>query len=361
MSTSSVTPLQKKTVFIIGAGASQEVNLPIGTGLKTMIAEALNIRFETYRLVSGNDYVFEVLKAIARETAHASGEDQLLNSLVRSALHIRDAMPQSISIDHFIDSHSGDKQIELCGKLAIVSTILEAEAASHMFIDHRESKPSMDFHSIENTWFHGFEQLLFESCKSSDLEERLSSIALVIFNYDRCIEHYLYYAIQNYYRISAQDTEQILQRLEIYHPYGFVGPLPWFSPDSGIGFGASTSSGKLRELAAQIKTFTEGTDKTSSEVNCIRAIMKTAHKLVFLGFAFHPMNIELLFPKAPLAIPPSGRRVFATALDISHSDMDVITNDLANRGVISGGDIQIRNDLKCVRLFQEYRRSIAFA
>lgn len=43
-------------------------------------------------------------------------------------------MPQSISIDNFIDSHKGDKEIELCGKLAIVRAVLEAEAKSDAFV-----------------------------------------------------------------------------------------------------------------------------------------------------------------------------------------------------------------------------------
>lgn len=36
-----MTPLTQKTIFVVGAGASKEVNLPIGSELKKEIAEVL--------------------------------------------------------------------------------------------------------------------------------------------------------------------------------------------------------------------------------------------------------------------------------------------------------------------------------
>ena len=353
-SSSKPTP---KTVFVVGAGASKEANLPIGSELKKSIAKVLDIRFERgFQMVSGDHDIVEALRvAVAGSDPQSRG----INSFIHAGWRIRDAMPQAISVDNFIDAHSGDKQIELCGKLAIVRTILEAEAKSYLFVeflgDHR-----LKFGQLENTWFHSFVQLLTENCQSSDLATRLNSVALVIFNYDRCIEHYLYHAIQNYYAMSASDVAHLLQGLEIYHPYGTVGSLPWLSRKNEIEFGATPYPKQLLELASQIKTFTEGTDELSSDVNSIRSIMKTSHKLVFLGFAFHRLNIELLLPKTTSENPPTGRRVFSTAHGISKSDTDSISAELANRGELFVGNILIRNDLTCSQLFREYWRSMSF-
>jgi hypothetical protein len=38
--------MEIKTVYIVGAGASKEVNLPIGYELKSIISKLLNIQFD---------------------------------------------------------------------------------------------------------------------------------------------------------------------------------------------------------------------------------------------------------------------------------------------------------------------------
>lgn len=58
----AVSPLSsaKKTVVIVGAGASREAGLPIGSELKKEIAKALDIRCEDRsRMVSGDNCMFQ--------------------------------------------------------------------------------------------------------------------------------------------------------------------------------------------------------------------------------------------------------------------------------------------------------------
>jgi hypothetical protein len=187
-----------KTVFIVGAGASKEAGLPIGSELKKLIATALDVKVtRSYpQLISGDHDIYEALR---RTADHDPTQRDLLRSLQSACWKIRDAMPQASSIDSFMDVHSYDKHIELCGKLAIVRTVLEAEAKSILFVDPLQAKQRINSESIESTWFNSFCQRLIESCKPSDLAERLSSVVLIIFNYDRCIEHFLYHALQNFY------------------------------------------------------------------------------------------------------------------------------------------------------------------
>jgi len=355
MPTPSSNPTPK-TVFVVGAGASQEANMPIGSELKKSIARVLNIKFKFGgQMISGDHRIVEALRAAAEGSDPPSRD---INPFLHAGWRICDAMPQASSIDAFIDSHRGDKQIELCGKLAIVRTILEAEAKSHLFVeflgDHQ-----LKFDRLENTWFNSFFRLLTEACQSSDLATRLKSVTLVIFNYDRCIEHFLYYAFQNYYGMSASDVAQLLQHLEIFHPYGTVGSLPWLNQNHTIAYGATTNSNQLLKLASQIKTYTESTNESLSDVNAIRSHMKTSDKLVFLGFAFHRWNMELLLPSATVETPRMGRRVFGTAYDISDSDTNSIRTELT-KGVSFVNHLQIRNDLTCSQLFREYWRDLSF-
>ena len=348
---------QHKTLFVIGAGASKEANLPVGTELKKQISSSLDIRFDDWghEQRSGDQIICNAFRVAAR-----SEPLQDINPFLYSSWHIRDAMPQAISIDNFIDTHSEDKRIELCGKLAIVRTILEAESSSSMYYKVSRGDEKFKFHQLENTWFSSFWQLLTENCKAQDLERRFNKVALVIFNYDRCVEHYLYHALQNYYRMEASEAANILKHIEIYHPYGTVGSLPWQSQSRAIGFGGTPDPAQLLELAKQIKTFTEGTDESSSEILRVRSNIKTASRLVFLGFAFHRLNMELLLPSDVASQPDGKRTLFATAHGISKNDTMVISEELKYKTGLEDSRIYVRNDLSCSQLFREFWRSMSF-
>jgi hypothetical protein len=205
-----------KTVFVIGAGASEEVNLPIGKQLKKEIADRLNITFDWQTLKTGDAHIASALRA------HTNN----INPYLHAGRLIRDAMPQAISIDSFIDNHAGDEMIELCGKLAIVRSILEAERNSKLFFRWDQTqKPS--FENIESTWYSRFWNLLNEGCGLSGVQERLKRVSFINFNYDRCLEHYLYHSFQNYYRISDVESKKLVEEIRIIHPYGSVGKLNW--------------------------------------------------------------------------------------------------------------------------------------
>lgn len=338
------------------------MGLPVGSELKTRIAEVLGISFDDLDArVIRDKRIFQALRESVSSASSPHAQSKRLQSFLEAGWRIHDAMPQAISIDNFIDTHSDNEDIEFCGKLAIVRTILEAEAKSALTIDRKQGNSRLRFEELTETWFNKFFQRLSENCKRADLKNRLKSVALIIFNYDRCIEHFLYYAFQNYYSMSSSESAELLQGLEVYHPYGMVGSLPWQSTDNAIEFGSEPNWRQLLLLAQQIKTFAEGTDEHSSEVNSIRSNMKTAQRLVFLGFAFHKLNLEILLPVgANYTSCPDGRCVLATAHRISDSDVRVISDDLAARGVLSARDIQIRNNLTCNGLFEEYSRTISF-
>lgn len=225
----------QKTLFVVGAGASKEVEMPISSELKTLIANALN-----FRNTASDDA--DILHAIQSATNRSAPE---INLYHQACKHICNAMPQVISIDNFIDQHSNDKRIELCGKLAIVRTILKAESQSSLFINLSNFNNKMMFESLEETWFASFWKLLTENCNKKDLEQRFSKVAFVIFNYDRCIEHYLHCSLRNTYQMSTSDAAHLVKCIEIYHPYGTVGSLPWQNTDNSVEYGDKPNSGQL--------------------------------------------------------------------------------------------------------------------
>ena len=126
----------KSLVLVVGAGASKEVDLPLGAELKGTIAKALNIRYENgHRRVSGDGLIDEAFRTLAKSLPAPQTND--INPFLHSSRHIAGAMPQALSIDNFIDSHRGDERIAICGKLAIVRAILDAEKQSKLFVDRK--------------------------------------------------------------------------------------------------------------------------------------------------------------------------------------------------------------------------------
>jgi hypothetical protein len=349
---------EKSLVLVVGAGASKEANLPVGTELKQQIASALDIRYDDFglRRISGDNIINEAFQHHATATDSSRAD---INPYLHSAWRIRDAMPQAISIDNFIDSHRDEEKIAFCGKLAIARCILAAEVDSALQIDRRNGYNKINFSALGDTWYNAFFQILTENCQQADLPESLSKIAIICFNYDRCIEHYLYWAIQNYYGMGPAGAADALSNLEIYHPYGTVGELPWQSQEQGIEFGSTPRGLQLLTLAGKLRTFTEGIDPTTSKISAIRSTLREAHRIAFLGFAFHRLNVQFLFPGLEDRSRLDGCPIYATAYGISSADVQAISEELSSVGGFDRRRIYLRNDLQCSQLFREFGRGLS--
>lgn len=347
-----------RTVFVLGAGASAEVELPVGTQLKEEISTLLDIRFERLsRRVSGDELLFAAFdKALRKGLFQGSS----INDVLGVARQIAGALSLAISIDNYIDAHRDNKLVDVCGKMAIVRAILAAERRSTLHFD-RTKQHSPSFSRVSGTWFNKFFQILTENCRLIDLPARLASVAFVVFNYDRCLEHYLYFAIQKYYEVDQEQAASVLGELHVFHPYGTVGMLPWMDKSGGVDFGLEPQVSRILDLFHQVKTFTEGTDPSSDQLTRARSALLAAEQVVFLGFAFHPMNVSLLCPDRATSPPTAKRKAFGTAHRMSESDAAVVANDLASRLGIAETGVHIRTDKRCSELLGEYSRTLSFA
>lgn len=343
--------MSKKTVFIIGAGASKEANLPTGTELKGEIAKLIDFEDDQNR---GDSRIIEAIHQMVRDSKRADE----LDSYANAARHISSALPLAISIDNFIDAHRDDAKIALCGKLAIVRSILNAERRSALFKkDDYDFSLGVDFSKIENTWYLSFFQLITENCRKEDLGERFAQISLIIFNYDRCVEHFLFNALKHYYKMSGEETTDLIGHLQKFHPYGKAGDLPWSVGDENrVKFGADVDTHKLLDLSQKIKTFAEGTNPESSDITSIKKCMLEADRLAYLGFAFHEMNMQLIAPNKNSA--NKWRTCYATVFNISKSDQETIKNHILR---IYNNQVHIKMvNTVCVNFFSEFWRSLAF-
>ena len=181
-----------RTLFIIGAGASKEVGLPTGDELKDQIAERLNI--DPDAPAGGDSEIRRALEAYVAE-AGQRGTTYALGECMEAARTLGAAMPLAPSIDRYMEIHQVDPKVQICGKLAIVKSILEAEHRSKLFKDPGRPPDRDYFKNIDGTWFVRFFKMLSEDCKRDKVEELFKNTAIINFNYDRCIEHFLELAV----------------------------------------------------------------------------------------------------------------------------------------------------------------------
>ena len=298
--------ISRKTLFIVGAGASCEAELPSGEKLKSQIKSLLDIRFSNgYSQSSGDTDIVQALRAHVREKDGVNGS---INPYIEGAWAIRDVMPHGASsIDNFLDAHHGNEKIELCGKLAIAKAILSAEKSSLLAdIKHTER---FDESRLAETWYMQLWKILCENVRASESDKILSNVSFITFNYDRCIERFFAQKISTYYGRPMQAGQEIVRRVPIVHVYGKVGGLPWEEDAVTCSFG--DASADLLKVCKQIKTFGEGVDDQNKLAH-ISHLIDESEVIVFLGFAFHSMNMKLLRASRK----DKERSVYSTCKDV---------------------------------------------
>jgi len=314
---------ERDTVFVVGAGASCELGLPTGDDLRAHIASAI-------RTNNGRSMVFEdeTVQAAMMRIATARGGMNWSDPIARlgaAADRLRSALPYAQSIDNCLDAHRADEDAVIVGKIGIARAILKAEGDSSLatFLGptHASIVSSEKRKQFEKSWYLPIFRLFNSRLPLDRVEEIFQNVSFVVFNYDRCLEHFLMHALMTYYGVNEVVAMRALAGIEIVHAYGKVGSLPWQHEDHPADFGEFQSE-YLLEIAQSIKTFTESA--TSGTIQQARNLIAGATTLVFMGFGFLPQNLQLL------EVPNSNvARVFMTTKGISDSDVPIVEQEVA--------------------------------
>lgn len=345
----------RSTVFVVGAGASKEVGLPVGSGLAEKIGQALDIRLaHSYsdRAVSGDKELYSHLRHVFFKE---------IEEYQKAGWRIRDGIRLSHSIDDFLDIHRDDSRLNLVGKTAIVKSILEAERNSHLFNAGQNTEEIVRINSLDSTWFVKLMRMLGRSTSSLTARDALASLTFIVFNYDRCLEQFLVHALRRLYAITNADAFQIMKGIRIIHPYGFVDEIPDALGRGGTRFGGDPDrlSANYVQLSSKIRTYTEqvADEKLLTDIH---EEVRKAECIVFLGFGYHKQNMQLLWPSEPM----DNKFIFGTAYGMSAADVDVVSRQIAAQfkpnlqpGMHQNG-IKIENKLSCADLFDHFALSL---
>lgn len=341
------------TVFIVGAGASKEAGLPVGSELTLKIADLVNIRADFSKVSQGDHLIFWAMRKLAE-----SGPPWDKNQFFGSGRALAEAMDMAVSIDTFLESHASNQEYVMVGKLGIVRAIAMAERASKLASPKDKVQP-FKVRDLAGTWYTSLAQQLFTGISVERPQDAFSGVSFVVFNYDRCLQTFLVRAMEVYFQISLQQAQDIVRQVPIIHAYGTIGsPFPG-SPEY-VPFG--DESVDLVSASGRIKTFSESVD---SEIGSrIKALVDGADTLVFLGFGFHSQNMELLSPGDRFELDrPNRYRAFATTFGLSESDEQFARNQIAMLVTGNGENKSVEpwiysNNGTCAELFQAYWRSL---
>lgn len=351
--------LRRKTTLILGAGASQEVRLPLGPELKAQIAGLMRVEIDDWNKLKYSQENSRIFAEIERLEQFRDNKKRILTA----SRQLSKGVIFASSIDNFLDVRRDNPDIELLAKAALVHLILKGERGSDLLEERRGRGASLKPTAIDETWYQEFAQLLFEKVGVGDIEAALSRLSVIDFNYDRCFEQVMFHALTGLYDLRASRAVELLTTIRILKPYGTVGRLHTPAGSSPPAEFGSEAEGRYLHLAAGIRTFAEqmADERLQSE---IRQSVTDAEAIVFLGCAYHPQNMDMIHDASSGLMPERDKRrlIFGTTYKMSESDTVNVEGNIKSMFSSRGGLGEPRLfllDAKCAEFIRQYRRTLS--
>lgn len=343
----------RKSVFVVGAGASKEFSLPTGDELKLKISEITRI---TSVQSIPNGFVERFENETFRSHLHALSKTKNFQRFKQHATFISINMPLAPSIDNFLHTHQDNEDLISVGKLAIAQAILHAEEQSPLKAKINIRHGNIRFDKLNETWIkHLFSLLVTNTTGFDDFLSALRNITFVSFNYDRCIHQFFTHASKSYFSLTNVQVQEVIDSLDILYPYGNVGEFK--ISDKGTTFGAPEDINGVLDAANSVRTFMEGVDSGLRDE--LQDRIKKSDTLVFLGFSYMQMNLELLLNENPIP----KQFVLGTTLGISEDSKKLIRGKLRSKfrnsdmGLLNETTLQLV-EKKCFEFFDEFKERL---
>jgi hypothetical protein len=247
--------IKTKTLLILGAGASQPYEFPLGDQLCEKIIDKLR----------GRGFQEKVINELS--ILPAAGEMLIENFRI----DLGRFKPRSI--DQFLTRQ--EPRLRLIGKLAVASIILECEHPRH-------------FNTTQKNWYLELYKILSRDATLENFGN--NSLSVITFNYDRSLEHFLYVKLIGDYGENKKELiKKQLGNIPIVHMHGRLPALPWES-SHGLDYGTRADYVNLSLASAGIEIMGEN-DSASVEAE---NLLKNTQNIYFLGFGYHQSNLNKL-------------------------------------------------------------------
>lgn len=248
------------TTLILGAGASVPFGYPTGAELRQQIIQRVGTNY--------NDPKY----------------DELLERFRWSLIS---------SIDAFL-AEKENRHLQDIGRVAIVAALVQAEQRAQ-----------------KEDWY----EQLFNAIRGRKSKERPHPLRIVTFNYDRSLEHFLFQAFKNAYRLSVSEAREMFKEsIDIIHVYGDIGALPELDPEEPSARSYGTQVKHADYIAASKRIHIVERADQSADFLMAREKIATATFLGILGFGYDQTNVENLnLPKIA-----NEKRTFSTGFNLGY-------------------------------------------
>lgn len=340
---------KSNTVVVIGAGASFEAGLPIGSTLKDEISKLTELTFERGDLVRGSEFVSEL-----RRCERFSRDMQ---RMIAACEKVSAGIGFVSSVDNFLEIHADDEDVQVCAKCAITYLISKGEQKSKLAIDRSKANSRLPSSKLANTWYQGLAHVLFEKVPATAVSSAFEKVDFISFNYDRCLEWFLYQCLMGIYAIDSSKALKLLSPVDVRHPYGQIGDKSWQTVANAFG---GDLSGRIALSAQKIRTYTEKCE--TKDVEEIRKLIECSEHIIFLGFAFHPQNMSLLQPDE-IKRYAKQKNIYFTSYGMSENDAATINASLKQFFTRHSGGYTAANvtsaNLECWEFLERYKRTLS--
>ena len=253
--------IDRSTVFVLGAGASQPYGFPLGVELTKLIANWINSGGTAFEKEMGTVF-----------PAEAIGEARQMARALRTV---------EGSVDLWLAQR---KKYLTVGRYCVARFIAQQEDPDALF---------------RGEWYANLFRLLLPADLPVGAEALLKNpVTFVTFNYDRSLEQTLFLKTQSFFGLSDEVTTAVISKLRIIHVHGQVGRLPWQKAEGwlkDIPARPYAPNFKPEELfhAACVKVISE-TTRDSPEYQAAQEALRQASRICFLGFGYDPQNLARL-------------------------------------------------------------------
>ena len=352
--------ISKKTVLVLGAGASVDYEFPSGEKLIQKIIDFCSGKPNSSEVFNQN-----LLALILHKHFQNNGIKKTLYEcyeiVERFRVQLANANPRSI--DDFIASNN-TMGFDIVGKACIVLVISSHESNSNS--------------KFSEGWYRYLWNKIYDGNREG-MKKNLKNLTIITFNYDRSLEYYLYNRMQNLFGMTSQQTGKLFnENVVVYHMYGQLGSFEWQQRDSlvnnyemidlkifknkdinpeSIDFDHRVSfinslpqkiveskdpkeiNQKLEyllKLTNEIKTYKEVASNTEQ---VILERFYNADILFFLGFGYHEQNLRCLNPQQREVLKP----FYGTTYGFGKAQIDGIQKDIINIFLKQGGGAGLDN------------------
>lgn len=335
--------ISKKTVLVLGAGASVDYDFPSGKELIQEIIDFCDGKSNSPRIFNQ-----KILALILHKYFQDNGTERTPYECyeIVEDFRMKLADADSLTIDDFI-AYNNTIGFNIIGKACIGLVISKHEQRS--------------ISKLSGGWYSYLWNKIYDGNREG-MKNNLKNLTIVTFNYDRSLEYYLYNRMQNLFNMTNQETKNLFNdKVVIYHMYGQLGSFDWQEKNSLVNDYKMIDLEIFKRVTNQVINFdqlvnyinslpqriVESKDskeinhkleylvKLTNEIKTYREVASNPEQVIlerfydadiffFLGFGYHKENLRCLNPEQKGVLKP----FYGTTYGFGKAQIDRIQKDI---------------------------------